>query len=505
MKGEYFVNPKTGNRFQIVGVAYQPGGSAGYDKAAGRDPLSDPDICLRDAALLQIMGVNTIRVYNVNPDVNHDKCASIFNAAGMYMVLDVNSPLVGDSLTSWNPWESYYAAYLNRTFAVVEAFKSYPNTLAFFSGNEVLNDEATGATVPPYMRAVTRDLKNYIKKHSTRPIPVGYSAADVRSILFDTYNYFQCSLKGDDGDMSKGDIFALNSYSWCGESDFKKASYDQLVTGFTGTSVPIFFSEFGCNTPSPRVFTEVGTIYGPEMDTVFSGGVVYEYTQEKNNYGLVDMKDDGSATLMSDFLSLKDQYSKLNFTDIQGKKFSSTSPAPPVCDSKLITTKGFNSNFTLPVLPPGAAEIIDKGVSPKPVGKLVTITDWKVKFTVKNPDGTTISNLAVKPLAGDDVNGTFSPPFPLSSPLFCFLLLHSPTVGLTALQHPAPTPTRAPRLAPAPAPRPRPAPAPARTPPPARARLSFPLWPWALWLSSLLFKECDGRLMIGGMSVGVEG
>ncbi|EAQ84020.1 hypothetical protein CHGG_10424 [Chaetomium globosum CBS 148.51] len=405
VKGRDFINPTTGNRFQIVGVAYQPGGSAGYDKEAGRDPLSDPDICMRDAALLQILGVNTIRVYNVNPDVNHDKCASIFNAAGMYMVLDVNSPLVGDSLTSWNPWESYYAAYLNRTFAVVEAFKDYPNTLAFFSGNEVLNNEDTGATVPPYMRAVTRDIKNYVKKHVKRPIPVGYSAADVRSILFDTYNYFQCSLDGDDGDMSMGDIFALNSYSWCGESSFEKAKYDQLVSGLKGATVPVFFSEYGCNTPSPRVFTEVGTIYSSKMSDVFSGGVVYEYTQEDNNYGLVDMKTDGSAKLRSDFVSLKNQYSKLDFAEIQGQKPATTSNGkPPACETKLITTKGFNSNFTLPVLPPGAQEIIDNGVKPTPKGKLVKITDWKVKYTVKNPDGSTITNLSVKPLADDDIN-----------------------------------------------------------------------------------------------------
>ncbi|KAH6848288.1 Glucanosyltransferase-domain-containing protein [Chaetomium sp. MPI-CAGE-AT-0009] len=405
VKGRDFINPKTGNRFQIVGVAYQPGGSAGYNKKTGRDPLSDPDICMRDAALLQVLGVNTIRVYNVNPDVNHDECASIFNAAGMYMVLDVNSPLVGDSLTSWNPWESYYAAYLNRTFAVVEAFKDYPNTLAFFSGNEVLNNEDTGATVPPYMRAVTRDIKNYVKKHVKRPIPVGYSAADVRSILFDTYNYFQCSLEGDDGDMSMGDIFALNSYSWCAASSFEEAGYDQLVKGLEDANVPVFFSEYGCNTPSPRIFTEVGTIYSNKMSGVFSGGVVYEYTQEPNNYGLVDMKDDGSAKLMSDFVSLKNQYSKLDFAKIQGQKPSTASTAkPPVCGAKLITTKGFNSNFTLPVLPPGAQEIIDGGVKPAPKGKLVKISDWKVKYTVKNPDGSTITNLAVKPLADDDIN-----------------------------------------------------------------------------------------------------
>ncbi len=273
VRGNHFYNPKTGNEFQIVGVAYQPGGSAKYSKTSGVDVLTDKDVCLRDAALLQMLGVNAIRVYNLNPDLNHDECASIFNAAGMYMMIDVNSPLVGDSLTSWNPWESYYMEYLNRTFAIVEAFKDYPNTLAFFSGNEVMNNIDTAETVPPYSRAVTRDVKDYVAKHASRPIPVGYSAADVREILFDTYNYFQC---GDEDDTSRGDIFALNSYSWCGKSNIKESSYDQLVSFFKDSSVPVFYSEYGCNTPSPRVFTEVQAIYGPEMNTVFSGGVVYE-------------------------------------------------------------------------------------------------------------------------------------------------------------------------------------------------------------------------------------
>lgn len=68
------------------------------------------------------------------------------------MLLDVNSPLAGESIDRSNPGSSYDASYLNRTFAVVEAFKSYPNTLLFFAGNEVINDDVTGGTVPPYMR-----------------------------------------------------------------------------------------------------------------------------------------------------------------------------------------------------------------------------------------------------------------------------------------------------------------------------------------------------------------
>jgi hypothetical protein len=63
----------------MLGVAYQPGGQSGYNPGSGIDPLSDASVCLRDAALMQRLGVNSIRVYNVDPDLNHDECASIFN------------------------------------------------------------------------------------------------------------------------------------------------------------------------------------------------------------------------------------------------------------------------------------------------------------------------------------------------------------------------------------------------------------------------------------------
>lgn len=80
VQGNNFVEPDSGNRFQIVGMAYQPGGSAGYNPEEGKDPLSHKDACLRDAALMQVLGINAIRVYNLDPNLNHDECASIFNA-----------------------------------------------------------------------------------------------------------------------------------------------------------------------------------------------------------------------------------------------------------------------------------------------------------------------------------------------------------------------------------------------------------------------------------------
>ena len=101
---------------------------------------------------MQRLGVNCIRVYNLDPASNHDLCASIFNAVGIYMILDVNSPLPNESLDRGAPWNSYNGVYLNRTFRVVEAFKNYPNTLMFFSGNEVINDVPSAGVVPQYIR-----------------------------------------------------------------------------------------------------------------------------------------------------------------------------------------------------------------------------------------------------------------------------------------------------------------------------------------------------------------
>ncbi|KAL2759764.1 glycoside hydrolase family 72 protein [Sodiomyces alcalophilus JCM 7366] len=404
LRGNAFVNPDTGNKFQIVGIDYQINGSAGYNPEHGYDPLSIPEVCLRDAALMQALGVNAIRVYNLNPDLNHDACASIFNAAGMYMLLDVNSPLVGESLSAFEPWTSYYASYLNRTFAIVEAFKNYPNTLLFFSANEVIDNPETVKHVPPYLRALTRDVKSYVAKHSDRKIPVGYSAADVRNVLFDTWNYLQCAIDGDEDDISRVDLFGLNSYSWCGDSDFERSTFDDLVDGLHNTSVPVFFSEYGCNESPPRLFTEVASIYGPNMTDVFSGGLVYEYSQEDHNYGLVEVFNNKSAHLLQDYRTLAGQFAKLDFKELQGASPDRSMPKPPTCSRSLIRTSTFNSNFTLPDMPPGVKELIDDGISPKPSGRIIDISDWDVPYTVYDTNWEIIEDLAVQPLDDGEVN-----------------------------------------------------------------------------------------------------
>ncbi|TKX25457.1 hypothetical protein C1H76_2105 [Elsinoe australis] len=398
VRGSNFVDSSTGERFAVLGVDYQPGGQGAYGTGKG-DPLSDPDACLRDAVIMQRLGVNTIRCYNIDSSLNHDQCMSIFDMAGIYVVLDVNSPLAGESIDRSNPAGTYTSDYLSHIFAVVEAFKNYPNLLAFFAGNEVINDLPTAKDNPPVMRAVQRDLKNYIAKHSPRTIPVGYSAADVREILQDTWAYVQCN---NNNDNSSADFFGLNSYSWCGgDATFDSSGYDDLVKMFASTSIPIFFSEYGCNEVMPRVFDEVQALYGPNMTTL-SGGLIYEYSSEGNNYGLVTINSNGSVNLGTDFVNLLGQYNKVDVKLLESANSTSEGQKAPACDAKLIQEKGFSTSFDIPAVPKGAQQLINNGIQNPPSGKLVSVTATQVKQPVMNTNGATIPNLVLKASNGSN-------------------------------------------------------------------------------------------------------
>ncbi len=195
------------------------------------DPLADSTTCTRDIAEFTKLGLNTVRVYTVDNTANHDACMAALAAAGMYLVLDVNTPLY--SLNRATPAPSYNAVYLQNIFATIDAFANYTNTLAFFSGNEVINDDST-TSAAPYVKAVTRDMRQYIGSRGYRQIPVGYSAADVDSNRLEMAEYMNCGT-----DDERSDFFAFNDYSWCDPSSFQISGWDQKVKNFTGYGIPI--------------------------------------------------------------------------------------------------------------------------------------------------------------------------------------------------------------------------------------------------------------------------
>lgn len=190
------------DRFYIKGVDYQPGGSSEL-----ADPLADTSVCNRDIAEFKKLGLNTIRVYTVDNSKNHDACMSALEAAGIYLALDVNTPKY--SLNRQDVAVSYNDVYLQSVFATIDAFAGYSNTLLFFSGNEVLNDTQASTKAAPYVKAVNRDMKQYIGERGYRDIPVGYSAADVSTNQYLMAQYMDCG-----EDTERSDFYAINNYEY---------------------------------------------------------------------------------------------------------------------------------------------------------------------------------------------------------------------------------------------------------------------------------------------------
>lgn len=168
---------------------------------------------------------------------------------------------------------------------------------------------------------------------------------------------------------------------------------------FSNTTFPIFFSEYGCNKPSPRVFDEVPTLYGPQM-TVLSGGLVYEWSQEDSNYGLTDLKADGSLQLRADYMALSGQYAKLNVTLLESSNSTATSLKSPKCNKNLISKSGHSNNFNIPNPPSGAQKLIDSGIPNAPTGAIVSVTQTAVQVRVLATDGTEMKNLKINAISG---------------------------------------------------------------------------------------------------------
>ncbi|KAF8866177.1 putative 1,3-beta-glucanosyltransferase gel4 [Acephala macrosclerotiorum] len=322
IKGSHFFYPN-GTEFFIRGVAYQQdvnSNGSTTDSSTFTDPLADEAGCARDIPLLQELGTNTIRVYAVNASLDHSACMSMLADAGIYVLQDLSNPSssIDRNDPQWNT--ELFADYA----AVVDAMANYTNVLGFFAGNEVSND-VNNTEASAFVKAAVRDMKSYIKTKGYRSIGVGYATNDDATIRINLADYFNCGSSDE-----SIDFWGYNIYSWCGDSSYTESGYDQRTAEFANYSVPAFFAEYGCNTVEPRPFTEVQAIYGSNMTGVWSGGIVYMYFQETNNYGLVSVSGT-SATKLAGFTSLSAQLALATPSSTSSSDYTVTNTVAQAC------------------------------------------------------------------------------------------------------------------------------------------------------------------------------
>ena len=321
IKGSKFFYNNNDTQFYIKGVAYQQEYSGPKSESSNyKDPLADVEGCKRDIPYLQQLGANTIRVYAIDPKADHKECMQQLQDAGIYVISDLSSP--DTSIVRDDPkWD---ADLYSRYVSVVDELSQYPNVIGFFGGNEVSN-EKTNTDASAFVKAAVRDIKQYIKAKKYRPMGVGYATNDDASIREKMADYFNCH----EADESI-DFWGYNIYSWCGNSNYQESGYKTRTEEFKDYSVPVFFAEYGCNAVRPRKFTEVDALYGNQMNDIWSGGIVYMYFQEQNDYGLVSV-DGNKVSTLDDFNNLSSKLAKATPTGVKKSNYKPSNTALQSC------------------------------------------------------------------------------------------------------------------------------------------------------------------------------
>jgi hypothetical protein len=298
IKGKKFFDFRSGKYIPLKGVNYYPRPNAGeLSTGKNRDFFSEESRAIweRDIQEFQKLGINVVRIYAVDPGLDHSGFMCALQQAGIYAIIGLAASCQDCAITGQASPVCYPGALKERGQFVINIFAKYENVLAFDAGNEV---QLYAPGQPPEYNApcqkqFIRDMRAYIDScENLRKIPVGVVVAD-----FDRDEnalYYNCRSDSDDA-LENAEWYGLNIYLHCDGS----AQSIQDLAGFQGLleshqsynmNIPVFLSEFGCTNPSfptidgfegQRDFLQVEALFSADYEEYFAGGIVFEFSAEK--------------------------------------------------------------------------------------------------------------------------------------------------------------------------------------------------------------------------------
>jgi 1,3-beta-glucanosyltransferase GAS3 len=142
---------------------------------------------------------------------------------------------------------------------------------------------------------------------------------------------------------------------------------------------------------------------------LFSGGLVYEYSQETDDYGIVAINSSTELELLMDYTTLEERLAGVDLSSIMSANPSATAVSAKDCSTVTVSnTAYFPSAFSMPSAPSGIDSVISGGLTSASwwtKGALATVTATTMPATVMNYTGATIqSNQNLVEYACDQIN-----------------------------------------------------------------------------------------------------
>jgi 1,3-beta-glucanosyltransferase GAS1 len=323
--GKAFVDA-SGKRFMVRGIAL----STAMKMDDTNDLLADANHDYIKNIILPhftYMGVNTVRVYQVDPTQSHKKVMNLLADNGIYVMVGLATQDI--SVDRMDP--HYTSALYQRGTDVIDEFQQYSNTLVFSVGNEVifpgemyailkkkgvLHSGAATAVLENSCAAVIksfiRDMKAYLKSNGYRQIPVGMAMQDGAQVSMPDSNLIGTNVVAQyyaaGSADERADYIGINTYRYVNPSTGHGPlnAYDGLAAEVSTLPVPVFLTESGgLNIPahetvpnSSRDWTIVTQVFNnPTLYQQLSGQIAFEFFEKDAYHGLFVQNSDPTKDL----------------------------------------------------------------------------------------------------------------------------------------------------------------------------------------------------------------